>query len=346
MSKRVERELCALLDEAQGSGACLVPQSERVRAALRRRMGAGEIVSPERGIYARASWWGELKPNARALAVMRGLQELYPSWVFCGVSAALAHGIDVSWELLGRAHVVAPRRSWSVRSESVVWHALRYCEGAEERPVERSGVRVTSLWRTVFDCLRWTSFCEGMVVADFAARRCAGGTGALASYIAAYAGTCRGVNHALKTLAHADGRAESGGESIARAVMIEQGFMLPELQAWVPDPLHAGRWFRVDFVWLRADGRVIVGECDGGKKLVDPELARGRSPEQVLLDQRRREGLITAYDVSVLRFTYEEAAGVTELVRKLDLYGVPRVGSPLAPAGPMPLPDWGALLRR
>lgn len=70
------------------------------------------------------------------------------------------------------------------------------------------------------------------------------------------------------------------------------------------------------------------------------------SPQQVLLDQRRREGLITAYDVSVLRFTYEEAAGVTELVRKLDLYGVPRVGSPLAPAGPMPLPDWGALLRR
>ena len=48
----------------------------------------------------------------------------------------------------------------------------------------------------------------------------------------------------------------------------------------------------------------------------------------------------------MLRFTYEEAAGVTELVQKLELYGVPRVGSPLAPTGPMPLPDWGLLLRR
>ena len=35
-----------------------------------------------------------------------------------------------------------------------------------------------------------------------------------------------------------------------------------------------------------------------------------------------------------------------ELVRKLDLYGVPRLGSPLVPAGAMPAPDWNALLRR
>ena len=31
---------------------------------------------------------------------------------------------------------------------------------------------------------------------------------------------------------------------------------------------------------------------------------------------------------------------------QIDLYGVPRLGSPLVPTGPMPLPDWGRLLRR
>lgn len=122
--------------------------------------------------------------------------------------------------------------------------------------------------------------------------------------------------------------------------------MLPDLQAWVPDPLRPGRWFRVDFVWVRADGRVIVGECDGKRKLIDPGLSGGRSVRQVLVGQREREGLITAYDVSVVRFTFEEAACVSELVRKLDLYGVPRLGSPLASTGEAPSIDWSALLRR
>ena len=346
MSRKVEGELSALLDAAERAGSCLVPDSERVRVALRRRMGSGGIVSPERGMYARVSWWGALRPDARALAVMRGLQALHPGWVFCGVSAALAHGADVSWDLLGKAHVVAPRGSWTVRSANIIWHEVGCGDGAEERPVERAGVRVTPLWRTVLDCLRWAGFRDGIVVADFAARSCPGGKEELAERIRSLAGRCRGVGRALEVLALADGRAESGGESIARAVMIEQGFMLPELQAWVPDPLRAGRWFRVDFLWVRADGRVIVGECDGRRKLLDPAMTGGRSPRQVLLDQRSREGLITAYDVSVVRFTYEEAAGVRELVRKLELFGVPRLGSTLARTGEVPAIDWRSLLRR
>ena len=343
MSKKVENELSVLLDGAQARGACLVPRTKRVRAALRRRMGEGGIVSPRRGLYARESWWEALKPNGRALAIMRGLQQLHPSWVFCGVSAALAHGADVSWGLLAKTHVVAPRKSWSARSDGIAWHTVDCLEG---QVVVRSGVRVTSLQRTTLDCLRWLSFCEGMVIADFAVARFPGGKDAMASYFESLKGRCRGVDHALGTLSRADGRAESGGESIVRAVMIEQGFMVPELQTWVPDPLHPGKWFRVDFLWMRTDGRVIVGECDGRKKLLDPRLAKGRSPQQVLDEQRKREGLITAYDVSVVRFTFEEELGEGELVRKLDFYGVPRLGSPLARAGETQPINWPSLLRR
>ena len=343
MSKKVENELLVLLDEAQAKGACLVPGTKRVRAALRRRMGEGGIVSPRRGLYARESWWEALKPDGRALAIMRGLQQLHPSWVFCGVSAALAHGVDVSWGLLRKTHVVAPRKSWSARSDGIAWHAV---DCLECEVVVRSGVRVTSLQRTTLDCLRWLSFSEGMVIADFAVARFPGGKDAMASYFESRKGRCRGIDHALETLSRSDGRAESGGESIARAVMIEQGFMVPELQTWVPDPLHPGKWFRVDFVWLRTDGRVIVGECDGRKKLFDPKMTQGKTPEEVLMDQRKREGLLTAYDVSVMRFTYEEAAGVTELVRKLELYGVPRADSPLAGTGGERAIDWSRMLRR
>lgn len=348
MSEKVERELQTLFAEAEARGACLRPPEERIRAACARRSGEdGELVSPAWGLYARRAWWIELGYSGQTLALMRSLQAAHPDWVFCGPSAALVLGCDVSYSQQRPIHVALESGSVSAPTALVTRHRLALDpDSAVERPLWVRGLRVTPLLRTTLDSLRWMSFREGMVVADWAM----GARGVtwldFAEYAYHWIGSCRGVKSALSTFVRATGRAESGGESIARAVMIERSYLLPAQQVEVPDPLHPGRTFRVDFVWVRADGRVIVGECDGLRKLLDPEMARGRTPQQVLLDQRKREGLITAYDVSVLRFTYEEAAGVTELVQKLDLYGVPRLGSPLARAGPMPLPDWGRLLRR
>lgn len=348
MSAKVEQEVRALFEDTDGEGACVPAPTHRMCVALRRRLGeGGEIVSPERGLYALRDEWERLSPTQRTLSIMRGMQLMHPDWVFCGPSAALAFGADVSYAQQRPFHVVAPGTSWPARTERVHYHrvGLGSYGGVEEEPVRRAGVLVTPLARTALDSLRWLSFREGMVVADMVVRGRPGRREALEGYFLAREGSCRGVPDALRTLACADGRAESGGESIARAVMIERGYMLPELQVLVPDPLRPGRSFRVDFAWVRTDGRVIVGECDGAGKFVDPAMTADRSPEEVLLAQRSREGLITSYDVSVLRFTYEEAAGVDELVRKLELYGVPKAGSPLAPSGRAPLPDWGSLLR-
>lgn len=352
MSARVEQEVRALFEGADGEGACVPAPSHRLCVALRRRLGeggeGGEVVSPARGLYALREEWERLGPTQRSLSIMRGMQQMHPGWVFCGPSAAIAFGADVSYAQQRPLHVVAPGASWPARTEHVHYHRvdLGSYGGAEEEPVLRSGVVVTPLARTALDSLRWMSFREGMVVADMVVRGRPGRREALEGYFLARRGTCRGVPDALRTLACADGRAESGGESIARAVMIERGYALPELQVEVPDPLRPERCFRVDFAWVRTDGRVIVGECDGAGKFVNPAITAGRSPEEVLLAQRGREGLITSYDVSVLRFTYEEAAGAEGLVRKLELYGVPKAGSPLAFPGRAPLPDWGSLLRR
>ena len=348
MSEKVDRELQELFAEAEACGACLRPPEERVRAACARRAGEdGELVSPAHGLYARRAWWDALGYSAQTLAIMRSLQATHPGWVFCGPSAALALGCDVSYSQQRPLHVMLESGSVSAPTALVTHHRLALnADDARERPLEVRALRVTPLLRTILDSLRWMSFREGMVVADWAMGERGVAWQEFVEYAYHRIGSCRGVRSALSTFVRATGLAESGGESIARAVMIEQGYLLPAQQVEVPDPLRPGRTFRVDFVWVRADGRVIVGECDGLRKLLDPKITGGRTPQQVLLDQRKREGLITAYDVSVLRFTYEEAAGVTELVRKLDLYGVPRLGSSLAPTGPMPLPDWGALLRR
>lgn len=349
MSERVDREIRDLLEREGEPGACMPAPTHRLCVALRRRLGdGGTVVSPMRGLYALREGWDRLDPTERSLAVMRGLQRIHPGWVFCGPSAALAFGADVSYALQRPFHVVAPGDSWPAATGRVRYHEVRLGTylGVEEEPVERAGVTVTPLARTVLDSLRWMSFREGMVVADAALAGRPGRREALEGYLRAHEGECRGVGRALGTLAYADGRAESGGESVARAVMVEQGYVLPLLQVPVPDPLRPGRSFRVDFAWVRADGRVIVGECDGTRKLLDERMTGGRTPERALREQQEREGLLTAYDVSILRFTYPEASGVEALVRKLELFGVPRVGSPLAPTGAMRAPDWSRLLRR
>lgn len=345
MSSEVERRLEKLLDGCERRGSCLHPGESCNRQALARRTGeGGSIFSPARGLYVKAKTWDGLDEGEKTLWLMRGFQSMHPDWTFCGPSAALAYGADVSYELLRPLHVAAPGRSWSNGSALVRRHLL-LPECPEDDPVWVRGVRVTTLSRTTFDCLRWMSFREAMPVADMALRGRPGFACELERYFGRLRGRCSGVDQALRTLSYADGRSESGGESIARAVMIEHGYVLPLLQVEVPNPLDPGHVFRVDFVWRRADGAIIIGECDGRRKLFDPEMTRGRTPEQVLADQRSREGLLTAYNVTVMRFTFEEAREETGLLRKLELYGVPKIGTMLAPSSEVVPPDWPHLLR-
>lgn len=73
----------------------------------------------------------------------------------------------------------------------------------------------------------------------------------------------------------ADGKSENGGESLARAAMIELGFVRPQLQREFPN-LNNSKWpYRVDFAW-EVDGKLIVGEFDGADKYL---VNSGRSLE-------------------------------------------------------------------
>lgn len=70
----------------------------------------------------------------------------------------------------------------------------------------------------------------------------------------------------LRTLCQlADGKSENGGESLARAAMIELGFVRPELQHEFPNETNPKWPYRVDFAW-KVGGKLIVGELDGADK--------------------------------------------------------------------------------
>lgn len=134
----------------------------------------------------------------------------------------------------------------------------------------------------------------------------------------------RGVKRVAAVCAHADGRAESGGESIARAVMIQQGFYLPELQTPLPDPIDPAKMFRADFAWESKKG-IVLGELDGAKK-----YTMSGDPLDVLRDERIRESRLTAYGHAILRFSYAQLLpkNRTEFVALLEKFGVPRGPKP------------------
>lgn len=270
MGQKVDLRLAALLDEAETRTSCLVPANDADRKALDRRKPA-EVICPRPGLYARRAKWELLKrhPDIRALMVVRGLATQYPDWVFAHVSAALAHGLQVSGRSLGKIHLATNQIAHTESSGQIVRHCVPNEELAE--CVSVGGVRVTSLLRTAFDCMRSLPADEALVVADSLLRK----TGRTAWWLVrtikdAYCGW-RGIGRALAVARFADGRSENGGESMARAAIIRQGLEVPVLQQWFFDPVE-GLGRRVDFAWYNEAGELVaIGELDGACKLEDAD---------------------------------------------------------------------------
>lgn len=349
MSQVVELELQELFEEAESRESCLVlgeSGAERLRRALCRRVAAGSVVSPARGLFATAERWDGLKKDGRAIRIARGLQELHSDWVFCGPTAALAYGVDVSYPLLDRVHVATTLNGHGKDGPIVTRHAILGSAGDPSEIEVVNGLRVTSPGQTVFDCLRWADFAHGLGIADSALRTGTVARDELEQLIASSNPCLRGRSRAMRTLSHADPRAENGGESIARARMLSLGYVCPELQVEVPRVAEEGRPYRADFCWVRSDGLVILGELDGGGKYVEEELMGGRSLGEVLSDENVRGSRFTLYDVSLVRFPFDVTERPAEFRALLDEYGVPMRGSDLAlPEGTPQIPDWEALRR-
>lgn len=326
MSEIVRQRITRQLDWAERMGRCLVPENRNDQRALD-RMGDA-LLQPVSGLYVRRSTWSRLVPDRRALHIMRALSHESGELTFCGTSAAVAHGLPVTWSLLGRVEASCPsfrRLPGGMR--------LRRLRNTEE--VEVNGVRVTGLWRTVFDCLAELPFPDALAIADAALRKTGATSRQLVDYLRTHHAGERGVQRAVEIARFADGRAESGGESIARALMLELGFEMPELQVWIEDPIEPGKWFRVDFVWFDGDDALLIGELDGDQKTTRPELMGGRSALRVLQDASLREAHLTALRPKIMRFSYDDLLDRERFAALLDAYGVPRRSTilPQAPSG-------------
>lgn len=335
--KQVEQRLSALFEAAEAEGSLVYPTTAADHRALQRRAAEKcepDVVVPARGLYARRPYWEALKPDARAFHLMRGLAKAHPDWVFSAQSAALAHGFPMSYGVLSKPHVVAPTGGKARGHSNIVRH-----EVAHDETTIASGVRVTSFWRTVFDCLATLDFDEALLVADHALRRTKKSRRAMTETLARRFAGCAGLLRAVSVCWWAEPCAESGGESLARAAMIRLGFEVPHLQVTLPDPMDSRRRFRLDFVWRDEARRLIFGEFDGKAKYQKKQVEKGEALEDVLDLEHERQTRLTVYRASFLRLSFAEARDAERLTRKLLAYGVPRSepprlvrGIPVAPA--------------
>lgn len=192
------------------------------------------------------------------------------------------------------------------------------------------GIRCTPLRQSLFECVRDIDFRRGLAVADSALAKSGLEAGEMAELIRAEEKGRKGVRRCIKLLGHANGLSENGGESVARAVMIEQGFMVPELQVEIPGMLVGEKVRRVDFFWLLEDGSVILGELDGKPKYIDEQMTHGRTPIEVMTAERIRESRLTRVG-RVMRFGYNQVIDVPGFCALLESFGVPRVREPWDP---------------
>lgn len=313
------RESCdRIIASAEARGRCAVPMTPQEGRRLRYLTGKNELVRPYPGIFARRVRWEGLSRHQQLRHVMRTLSDKGPEWVFCATSAAVAYGLEVPNEALGRLDAASHDGSGAHGSRFVMRHVVK---GGSEIIVD--GMRVTPFDQTVHDCLRTLPFDAALAVADSALRRTGRSRTWLCDLFANDSRGASGVRRARCVCRFADPRAENGGESMVRAAVIEEGFQLPNLQVELHDPLD-GTTYRVDFLWTQPDGHHIIGELDGWEKYLSPTMTEGRGTLGALVAERQRESRITMSGASVVRFSYRQVRDHGYFARLLAAYGVPR----------------------
>ena len=263
-----------------------------------------------------SSTWTEADPRQRHVLRVRGVVGRLSSDVVVSHESALAlNGFPLLGRWPERVHVVAPRRERDKVDARVHQHAASL-ETDEIEIVD--GLRVAARRRAAVDAVRRRDLRGATVVLDHGLRTGAFTRPQLEACVAARRGV-QGSRRAAASVAFADGRAESPGESLSRAVIHSGGLTRPVLQQRIPEVgALAGL---VDFWWPEFG---VVGEFDGDVKYRDASVRRGRSPEQVVIDEKRREDALRATPGvrAVVRWTWADALRGEPLLQALARAGV------------------------
>jgi very-short-patch-repair endonuclease len=181
------------------------------------------------------------------------------------------------------------------------------------------GVRCTTLPRTVADVARAGSRATALAMVDSILRD---GRADRAELLAADAalGVGRGSRQSRALLLLGSGQAANGGESLVRLLLHDAGFEAPSLQFRIDD--SGGLVGYADFAWPE---RGVVLEFDGRRKYTEQRFLEGRTSDEVLWQEKRREDRIRALGWMVVRVVWEDLQGSSpRLLRLIAEAGIPR----------------------
>lgn len=304
-------------EAAWSQGRLFVPETNADAVTLSRMVKQNLMMRPHRGIYCSVSKWAEIKPDERTRRLVRTLARLHPDWVFDAYSALALHGFPVSYHLLSSIFVASDPCNPSSMGKGII-----PVERRDASIEEIDGVRVVSLIEAALVCLRLASFEDGLAIADALIRREKVSRSKLMDWIHRSMDCDSGMERALSTARFADPRSESGGESMARAMMVAAGVLPTDLQVEFSDPVNPGRKIRVDYLFRRVDGCVMVGEFDGKIKYLDDGMLHGSSAVGVMLRERQRESHLTLLGMPVIRFCMKDVRTPGRIARMLADVGI------------------------
>jgi hypothetical protein len=269
---------------------------------LAMRVKSGQLRRLYRGFYTFASDFEQLDRYAREHEIYRrqvlaAAENGEPDKAISHWSAAVLHGLPVLDGDRSRVHFTANRIGGGRRKgRACVLHGSTW----EPDEVQMIGeFLATTPARTAIDVARSGSFYQAVCVLDAALymgvsrteleivlRRSVGRTG---------------ISIARAALAVADGKSESIGESLSRAMMLSFGDIpMPRLQ-------HTFRTSdgtfvaRTDFDW----GGLVAGEFDGYAKYIR-YLRPGETVEQAYEREKWREEKLRRIGVYVVRWNWDD----------------------------------------
>ncbi|UFS59202.1 type IV toxin-antitoxin system AbiEi family antitoxin domain-containing protein [Subtercola endophyticus] len=288
------------------------------RHALARAVTRGAAHRIRRGVYVSYDRWSRLDADQRYLLRCRaecdskGSRPILSHW-----SAAVVHGIPVIGGWPQMVHRLVERGSGGRSRNGVIAHPARL---DTVDVVEIDGILVTSAARTVIDLAAASSQLSAVTAADFALSRRREGHLSKSELYEALAAAKPLKNHArvARILEFSTELADSPAESVSRVNMLVSGFVMPVLQSEYSDA--DGFIGAADFDWRLCDH---LGEVDGKQKYFKPEYLHGRSPGQVVYEEKLREDRFRALPKKVSRWDWHCAVDPARLRAFLLNAGVP-----------------------
>ena len=282
--------------------------------AQRREHERGETERLRRGIYVSQSIWSSADADARYLMrIHAAVLSRQSRPVLSHLSAARVWGLPVLGQWPREVHLQGG--TGQTRS-SQNWFAWHHDPLPADDVTEVGGLLVTTRLRTLVDLARSQPFRSAVISLDAGLQEHFGMPGGGVSPAITKEevmervlrlGSARGTRRARQSVGFADARSGSVGESLSRSGILLAGMPIPELQVVYP---HAFGEDRVDFRWRRrfhVKRTPLLGEFDGEVKYTREKYRGGRTIDEVVWAEKRREDRLRAPGRAMVRWLWQDA---------------------------------------